>query len=96
MIRVGVIGVGNLGQHHARVYTQLPGVELVGIVDSDEARAKEVAKKNKVLAFSRPEQLLGKVDAISVVVPTALHTSVALPFLKAGIHGLIEKPLTTD
>jgi predicted dehydrogenase len=96
MIRVAVLGVGNLGQHHARVYTQLPGVTLVGVVDHDEARAREVAKKLKVEAFSRPEQVLGKVDAVSVVVPTALHTPVALPFLKAGVHCLIEKPLTTD
>ena len=96
MIRAAVIGVGNLGQHHARVYSQLPGVQLVGVVDADEARAKEVAKKLKAEAFTRPEQLMGKVDAVSVVVPTALHTEVALPFLKAGVHCLIEKPLTTD
>ena len=96
MIRVAVLGVGNLGQHHARVYTQLPGVALVGVVDADEARGREVAKKLKVEAFTRPEQVLGKVDAVSVVVPTALHTPVALPFLKAGVHCLIEKPLTID
>jgi predicted dehydrogenase len=96
MIRAAVIGVGNLGQHHARVYTQLPGVHLVGVVDADEARAKELAKKHKCEAFTRPEQLMGKVDAVSVVVPTALHTQVALPFLRAGVHCLIEKPLTTD
>jgi predicted dehydrogenase len=96
MIRAGVIGVGNLGQHHARVYTQLPGVELAGVVDADEARAKELAKKHKTQAYTKPEQLLGKVDAVSVVVPTALHTPVALPFLKAGVHCLVEKPLSTD
>lgn len=96
MIRAGVLGVGNLGQHHARVYTQIKGVQLVGVVDPDEARAKELAKKHKAEAFTRPEQLLGKVDCVSVVVPTALHLQVALPFLKAGVHCLIEKPLTTD
>jgi predicted dehydrogenase len=96
MIRVGVLGVGNLGQHHARVYTQLPGCTLVGVVDSDEARAKEIAKKLKCEAFTRPEQLLGKVDAVSVVVPTALHAAVAKPFLDAGVHCLVEKPITID
>lgn len=96
MIRAGVLGVGNLGQHHARVYTQIKGVELVGVVDPDEARAKELAKKLKTEAYTRPEQLLGKVDCVSVVVPTALHLQIALPFLKAGVHCLIEKPLTTD
>ncbi len=58
--------------------------------------ASEVAKKLKVEAFTRPDQVLGKVDAVSVVVPTALHTPVALPFLKAGVHCLLEKPMTID
>jgi len=68
----------------------------VAVVDPDEARAKDLAKKFKAEAFGRPEQLLGKVDCVSVVVPTALHLAVALPFLKAGVHCLVEKPLTTD
>jgi predicted dehydrogenase len=96
MIRVGVLGVGNLGQHHARVYTQLPGCSLVGVVDADEARAKEIAKKLKCQAFTKPQDLVGKVDAVSVVVPTALHTAVARPFLDAGVHCLVEKPITVD
>ena len=96
MIRVGVLGVGNLGQHHARVYTQLPGCRLVGVVDLDEARGRELAKKLKCEAFTQPEQLLGQVDAVSVVVPTALHTQVAKPFLDRGVHCLVEKPITID
>lgn len=96
MIRAGVLGVGNLGQHHARVYTQIKGVELVGVVDPDEARARELAKKLKTEAFTKPEQLLGRVDCVSVVVPTALHLQIAMPFLRAGVHCLVEKPLTTD
>lgn len=96
MIRVGVLGVGSLGQHHARVYTQLPGCQLVGIVDPDPARAAEIAKKNKCQAFAKPADLLGQVDAVSVVVPTALHTPVAKPFLDAGVHCLVEKPITID
>ena len=96
MIKVGVIGVGNLGQHHARVYTQLPGCQLVGVVDSDPVRAAEIAKKLNCRPFGSPAQLIGLVDAVSIVVPTALHHSVAKPFLKKGIHCLLEKPMTID
>jgi predicted dehydrogenase len=96
MIRVGVIGVGSLGQHHARNYAALKGCTLVGVADPDEARAKEIAKKNGCAAFGRPEELLGKVDAVSVASPTALHYQTALPFLERGVHCLIEKPLSTD
>jgi predicted dehydrogenase len=96
MIRVGVIGVGSLGQHHARVYANLPGCTLVGVVDADPGRAKEIARKNNTEAFAAPKDLLGKVDAVSVAVPTALHYEVGKPFLEAGVHCLIEKPLSTD
>lgn len=96
MLRVGVLGVGSLGQHHARVYAALPGCTLVGVVDADFERAKEIAKKNKCEAFHTPKDLLGKVDAVSVAVPTALHYQVGKDFLEAGVHCLIEKPLTID
>lgn len=96
MIRVGVLGVGSLGQHHARVYANLPSCELVGVVDADPARAKEIAKKNHCQAFSDPKALLGKVDAVSVVVPTAQHFEVGRAFLDAGVHCLVEKPLSID
>lgn len=96
MTRVGVIGVGSLGQHHARVYASLPGCELVGVVDADPGRAAEIARKNRCQAFGDPAALIGKVDAVSVVVPTALHYQVGRAFLEAGVHCLIEKPLSTD
>lgn len=96
MIRVGVIGVGSLGQHHARVYASLPGCTLAGVVDSDPARAAEIARKHRCPAFDDPAALLGKVDAVSVVVPTAMHYAVGRVFLEAGVHCLIEKPLSTD
>ena len=96
MIRVGVLGVGNLGQHHARVYSQINGVKLVGVVDIDPLRSTEVARKLKCDHFSKPEELLGLVDAVSVVVPTSEHFSVASLFLKSGVHCLLEKPMTTD
>ena len=96
MLRVGVIGVGSLGQHHARVYASLPDCVLAGVVDADPARAKEIARKNNCPAFGEAKELLGKVDAVSVAVPTAHHFSVGKPFLEAGVHCLIEKPLSTD
>jgi predicted dehydrogenase len=96
MIRVGVIGVGSLGQHHARVYASLPGCELVGVVDADPARAAEIARKNRCKAFTSPKDLLGKVDAVSVAVPTAQHFEVGMAFLLAGVHCLIEKPISTE
>lgn len=96
MIKTGVIGVGNLGQHHARVYSQLPGCKLIGVVDPDLQRAKEVAQRCGCDYFSRPEELLGLVQAVSVVVPTSLHHAVAKPFLQRGVHCLVEKPLSID
>ncbi len=94
VLKVGVVGVGNLGQHHARVYSQLPGVKLVGVADRDPARAREVARKVGCLPFSDPEELLGLVKAVSIVVPTAGHFALAERCLKAGIACLLEKPMT--
>jgi predicted dehydrogenase len=96
MIRVGVIGVGNLGQHHARVYSQLADCKLVGIADADSARAAEISKKLHCIHFDSLAAMLGEVDAVSVVVPTALHYQVASIFLKRGVHCLLEKPMTID
>jgi predicted dehydrogenase len=93
-IRVGVIGVGYLGQFHAEKYTNIPNVELVGIVDPDQARAAQIAKKVKAEAFKDAAKLFGRVDAVSIVVPTALHHAVAKQFLEQGVHVLLEKPIT--
>jgi predicted dehydrogenase len=95
-IRVGVIGVGYLGRFHAEKYASLPGVQLIGVVDTDEARAAQIADQTKTLAFNDPKQLIGQVDAVSIVVPTALHYRVAKPFLEQGIHVLLEKPVTVN
>ena len=96
MIRVGVVGVGSLGQHHARVYTELDGVELAGIVDSDQTQAKKIAKKLKCNYFKTAKELIGLVDAVSVVVPTEAHCEIGSLFLSNKVHCLIEKPLTMD
>jgi predicted dehydrogenase len=93
-LRVGVIGVGYLGRFHAEKYAGLSDVTLVGVVDADQAKAAEIAVKLNTLAFGDPTQLLGKVDAVSIVVPTAMHHRIARPFLEQGVHVLMEKPVT--
>ncbi len=93
-VRAGVIGVGYLGRFHAEKYASLPDGELVGVVDADPARAAELAKKLNTRAFKDPEQLLGEVDAVSIVVPTVRHHRLAKQFLEQGVHVLLEKPMT--
>jgi predicted dehydrogenase len=93
-IKVAVIGVGHLGQHHARIYTELPGAELVAVADLSEARRRDVGGRLKVLAVADYRSLIGKVDAVSVAVPTAAHYPIALAFLQAGSDVLVEKPIT--
>jgi len=88
--------VGYLGQHHARVYSELPGVELVGVVDINKERAKEVAERYFTSAFFDYQDLFGKVDAVSIVVPTVIHRDIAGRFIEQGINILIEKPVTTS
>ncbi|MDK2896435.1 MAG: hypothetical protein PWP04_555 [Candidatus Atribacteria bacterium] len=93
--KVGVIGVGYLGQHHARIYSELPQVDLVGVVDINSQRAIEVANRYGTTPFFDYRDLFGKVDAVSIVVPTVLHRSIAGHFLEQGVNILIEKPVTT-
>jgi len=93
-IRVGVIGVGYLGRHHARLYTELPGAMLVGVADVDENRARDVAAATRARAFTDYREMLPQVDAVSVVVPTIQHHRVAMDCLDAGLDVLLEKPMT--
>ncbi|MTW20746.1 Gfo/Idh/MocA family protein [Allochromatium palmeri] len=92
-LRVAVIGVGYLGRFHALIYSRLPEVELVGVVDTDAERAASVAEEAGCTAYARPDDLLDRVDAVSVVVPTSAHLAAAEPFLTRGIHVLLEKPI---
>ena len=94
--RVAVIGVGALGKHHARILAAMPGVNLVGIVDINEARAREIAGLVNAESFSSAADVIGAVDAVTVAVPTESHSSVALPFLQRGIGVLVEKPLARN
>lgn len=93
-LRIGVIGVGNLGQHHARVYTEIPGVQLVGVADSNRERAREVAARHRGTAdYDDYRKLLSEVQAVSIVVPTTRHHQVARDCLEAGVHVMVEKPI---
>lgn len=94
MLRAGVVGVGYLGQFHAEKYASIPGVQLSGVVDSDPARAEQIANKLNTSACSTIEELIGKVDAVSIAVPTIFHYDIAKRFLSSGIHVLLEKPMT--
>jgi predicted dehydrogenase len=95
-VRIGVIGVGALGFHHARILRDVPGAELVGIHDANAARATQVASELGVTAFPALEGLLDAVDAATIVVPTPLHFEVAMAALERGRHLLIEKPIATS
>ncbi len=95
-LRVGVVGVGYLGKFHAEKYARMPEVELVGVADIDARRAEEVARQLNTQAFTDHRRLLGRVDAVSVVVPTPEHFSVSMDFLNRDVDVLIEKPITTS
>jgi len=96
-IRVGVVGTGHLGTFHSKVYSTIKdksGIDFVGVCDIKEKASKEVARKYGTKYFSRYEDLMDKVDAVSIVVPTVVHYAVAKEFILAGKHVLIEKPMT--
>ncbi len=92
-LRVAVLGVGHLGQHHARILSTLPGVNLVGVVDSNADRGAEIAAANKTQAFT-DAAALPPIDAAVVAVPTEAHAVAAGPLLARGVSVLVEKPLT--
>lgn len=92
-LRIAVIGVGHLGRHHARILSTLPGVELVAVVDTNRARAEEIAAASGTRALFDVRDLAGLVDAVTVAVPTEVHRDVAVPLLEAGIPALVEKPM---
>ena len=95
-LRVGVVGVGYLGKFHAEKYALMDDVDLVGVVDTNISQAEDVAGKVKTKAYPGHEDLLGEVDAVSIVVPTPAHYAVAKDFLENDVDILIEKPMTTS
>jgi predicted dehydrogenase len=95
-LKVGVIGCGRMGRLHARVYSEMPGVKLIGVCDSTPEAAEAVADSFSCKAFSNPEELIAEVNAITIAVPTVAHADLAHACLSRGVACLIEKPLAKD
>jgi len=93
-MRAGVVGTGHMGQYHILVYAELWDVDLVGVVDVDASTVARLAAQYDTQGFTDYRDLFGKVDVVSIAVPTPLHCQIARDFMEAGIHVLIEKPLT--
>jgi len=94
-LRVGVVGVGYLGRFHAEKYASMDAVDLVGVADTNMSQAASIAGEYRTSAYSTYQDLFGKVDAVSIVVPTPSHFAVAMDFLENDVDVLIEKPMTT-
>ncbi len=93
-LRAGVIGVGHLGRHHARIYSEIPDVELVGVSDVNADSLNSITSKFNCKGYADYRDMIEQVDLVSVAVPTTEHFAVAGPFLAAGKHVLVEKPIT--
>jgi len=98
MIRAGVIGVGTMGRHHARVYAELDGVELVAVADPDEPLRMSVAKRTGARPYAHYLQMFeqAKLDVVSIAVPTSMHAEVAICAFDHGVHVLVEKPIAAN
>ena len=94
-VKVGVFGVGALGQHHARIYSEMDESELTGVYDVNGERAAEMAKAHGTTAFDSIEELASCIDAASIAVPTHLHYELALSLIEHDVHLLIEKPIAS-
>lgn len=92
-LKVGVVGVGHMGRYHAQIYSQIKDVSLVGVADIEPRRAKEVASACRTDAFVDYRDLLEKVDAVTIAVPTSLHCDIAREFMDKGADVLVEKPI---
>src|SRR5216684_9362851 len=95
-IRVAVVGAGEFGRNHARVYREMESVELVGVLDQNAARAEAIAQEFGTRAFKRIEDLQGAVDAVTVAVPTVAHSEVGCRLMAMGIDVLVEKPMAAS
>jgi len=95
-VRVGVIGIGNMGWHHARVLSLLRDAELVGVADPDQRRGSLAVEQFGCRWFPDPAPLLAEVEAVCIAVPTLLHHRVGLACLQAGVHVMIEKPIAAS
>jgi len=94
--KVGVVGVGRMGEYHVGVLSDMREADLAGVVDSDQERAKIISEKYKTFAYRDYKELFQKVDAVVISVPTALHYSIGKEFIEAGVNTLLEKPCTDN
>jgi len=95
-VRVGVIGVGNMGQHHTRVFSRMKDVELVGVADVNVERGLDIASRFRVHYYENYRDLISQVAAVAIAVPTVLHHEVGVICLEAGVHVLLEKPIAAS
>lgn len=95
-LRLGVVGVGHLGSIHAKIYRESQNCSLEAVCDTDKTRLDKISAELKVAGFTDYRELFGKVDAVSIAVPTKLHYKTASDFLEHNIHCLVEKPFTTN
>lgn len=91
--KVAVVGVGALGEHHARIYSEAPEADLVGVVDVVKERAEKIAVRYGSPAYQDYREIIGQVEAVSLAVPTRHHAQIGVDLLKNGIHVLVEKPI---
>ncbi|MGH9761758.1 MAG: Gfo/Idh/MocA family oxidoreductase [Blastocatellia bacterium] len=96
MVRVAVVGAGAFGRHHVRIYASRTDVELVGVCDTNAEVAQSIASQFAVNHFTDFHKLIGKVDAVSLAVPTVSHHAIACELLEAGVHVLVEKPMARN
>lgn len=92
-LKAAVVGAGHMGRHHVRIYSELPDVDLIAVVDTDLDRAGQLAEKFQARAVDSIEQIIDQVDIASIAVPTVAHLELARPFIEAGKAVLIEKPI---
>lgn len=95
-IKAGVVGIGRMGEYHTRIYAELFNVDFKTIVDIDSEKAKNFEKMYGTKYYANYQDIFGKVDLVSISVPTSLHYKITKDFLNQGIHVLLEKPITTD
>ena len=94
-VKIGVVGVGHLGRFHAKLYSEIPEVELIGIFDKDKKRAEEIASELKIKSFPSLERLLKEVEGVSIAAPTSLHYEITKKALENDCHIFVEKPVTS-
>lgn len=96
MIKSGVIGVGHMGKHHARILAEIPECELIGVCDIDKDKGQKIAKEYNCTYHGNIKELLSKTDAVIIATPTNTHRDITIEALNKGNHVLVEKPISLD